>query len=68
MIDVDLTIQASYRKGVPIVSLTSKLDGKAIIGHPIQSEPLEDGSSETIVSINDYNNTIKAVDQIEISI
>lgn len=50
LIDVDLQVQAGYPKGlVPIVSLMSKLDGKAIIGHPIQIETLEDGSSETLV-------------------
>ncbi|WCJ27944.1 Tudor/PWWP/MBT superfamily protein [Euphorbia peplus] len=64
LIDVDLKVQVSYhykKEGVPIISLTSKLNGKAIIGHPIQIEALEDGSSETIVSMNDYR-TINAID------
>ncbi|XP_065852170.1 uncharacterized protein At1g51745 [Euphorbia lathyris] len=62
LIDVDLKVQSSYQKErVPIVSLLSKLNGKAIIGHPIQIEALEDGSSETIFSMDDYH-TSKAVD------
>ncbi|KAE8716996.1 Tudor/PWWP/MBT superfamily protein [Hibiscus syriacus] len=53
--DVDLKVQASYQKQpVPIVSLISKLDGKAIIGHPIQIEALEDSSSETLLPTNGY--------------
>lgn len=54
LIDVDLKVQASYQKEpVPIVSLMSKLNGKAIIGHPIQVEALEDGSSNTLLSTID---------------
>ncbi|XWS42903.1 hypothetical protein CRYUN_Cryun16bG0054400 [Craigia yunnanensis] len=55
LIDVDLKVQASYQKEpVPIVSLMSKLDGKAIIGHPIQIEALEDSSTETLLPISGY--------------
>lgn len=51
LIDVDLKVQASYQKEpVPIVSLMSKLNGQAIIGHPIQIETLEEGFSETLLS------------------
>ncbi|XP_050385137.1 uncharacterized protein At1g51745 isoform X2 [Argentina anserina] len=54
LIDVDLKVQASYQKEpVPIVSLMSKLNGKAIIGHPIQVEALEDGLSNTFLSTYD---------------
>lgn len=58
LINVDLKVQASYRKEpVPIVSLMSKVDGKAIIGHPIQVEVLQDGSTDSLVSaIDDFNN------------
>ncbi|XP_039034143.1 uncharacterized protein At1g51745-like isoform X2 [Hibiscus syriacus] len=53
LMDVDLKVQASYQKQpVPIVSLISKLDGKAIIGHPIQIEALEDSSTETLLLTN----------------
>ncbi|XP_022745720.1 uncharacterized protein At1g51745-like isoform X2 [Durio zibethinus] len=55
LIDVDLKVQAGYQKEpVPIVSLMSKLDGKAIIGHPIQIETLEDGSTETLLPTSGY--------------
>ncbi|XWS57337.1 hypothetical protein CRYUN_Cryun09bG0165600 [Craigia yunnanensis] len=58
LIDVDLKVQASYQKEpVPIVSLMSKLDGKAIIGHPIQIEALEDCSTETLLPTNGYFST-----------
>ncbi|KAF5735423.1 hypothetical protein HS088_TW15G00925 [Tripterygium wilfordii] len=51
LFDVDLKVQASYQKEhVPIVSLMSKLNGKAIIGHPIQIEVLENGSTENLLS------------------
>ena len=58
LVDVDLKVQASYRKApVPIVSITSKLDGKSIIGHPIQIESLKDGSSDKLFSaIDDFSN------------
>ncbi|KAF2288030.1 hypothetical protein GH714_004000 [Hevea brasiliensis] len=56
LVDVDVKVQASYQKErVPIVSLMSKLNGQAIIGHPIQIEALEDGSSETLISTSDYH-------------
>ncbi|KAE8706499.1 Tudor/PWWP/MBT superfamily protein [Hibiscus syriacus] len=55
LIDVDLKVQAGYQKEpVPIVSLMSKLNGKAIIGHPIQIEALDDNSTETLLSTNGY--------------
>ncbi|KAK9272296.1 hypothetical protein L1049_002667 [Liquidambar formosana] len=54
LVDVDLKVQASYQKEhVPIVSLMSRLNGKAIIGHPIQIEALEDSSSEILLSTKD---------------
>ncbi|KAK7264029.1 hypothetical protein RJT34_31631 [Clitoria ternatea] len=58
LFNVDLKVQASYRKGpVPIVSLTSKLDGRAIIGHPIQVEAVKDGSSDILFpAIDDFSN------------
>ncbi|XP_062119820.1 uncharacterized protein At1g51745 isoform X2 [Humulus lupulus] len=58
LIEVDVKVQARYQKEpVPIVSLMSKLNGKAIIGHPIQIESLEDGSSSNLISaMDDYGN------------
>ncbi|KAK6155428.1 hypothetical protein DH2020_009676 [Rehmannia glutinosa] len=55
LIDVDLKVQANnYRRDVPMISLMSKLNGHAIIGHPIQIEALESGLSENHVSTTDY--------------
>jgi len=36
----------------------SKLNGKAIIGHPIQIEALEDGSAEALLSTVDFGNEV----------
>lgn len=53
LVDIELKVQATYqREHVPIVSLMSRLNGKAIIGHPIQIESLEDGSVDTLLSSN----------------
>ncbi|KAL6533427.1 hypothetical protein OROMI_027539 [Orobanche minor] len=55
LIDVDLKVQANnYRRDVPMISLISKLNGHAIVGHPIQIEALESGLMETHVSSTDY--------------
>lgn len=54
LVDVDLRVQTNYqREHVPIISLMSRLNGKAIVGHPIQIEALEDGSSEMLLTSND---------------
>nr|XP_043631659.1 uncharacterized protein At1g51745-like [Erigeron canadensis] len=51
LIDVDLQVQSSYqREHVPMISLMSKLNDKAIVGHPIPVEILEDGISDIILS------------------
>lgn len=43
LIDVDITVQASYRnERVPLVSLMSKSKKKAIVGHPIEVEVFEE--------------------------
>ncbi|XP_058086770.1 uncharacterized protein At1g51745-like [Magnolia sinica] len=55
LIDVDLKVQASYQgERVPLVSLMSRLNGEAIVGHPIQIEILEDGSSGLILSTDAF--------------
>ncbi|KAF6138748.1 hypothetical protein GIB67_040880 [Kingdonia uniflora] len=63
LFDVVLTVQKTYQgehqlhrkthqgEHVPLVSLMSRLNGKAIIGHPIQIEKLEDGFSSNLVRI-----------------
>ncbi|GMH19674.1 hypothetical protein Nepgr_021515 [Nepenthes gracilis] len=54
LIDVDLKVQANHKgEHVPWVSLMSKLNGKAIIGRPIQVETLEDGSTDALLSTSD---------------
>ncbi|KAL8160438.1 hypothetical protein V2J09_001975 [Rumex salicifolius] len=54
LFDVDLKVQASHRREhVPFVSLMSRLNGKPIIGHPIQIETLKDGSTDELVSSTD---------------
>ncbi|KAJ3680689.1 hypothetical protein LUZ60_016967 [Juncus effusus] len=47
LIDVDLKVQKTTYQGerVPLVSLMSRLNGKAIVGHPLQIEILEEGST-----------------------
>lgn len=51
LIDVKVTIQPNYRaEHVPLVSLVSRLSGKAIIGHPIEIEELSDGSTNIFLS------------------
>ncbi|XP_050232337.1 uncharacterized protein At1g51745-like [Mercurialis annua] len=48
--DVKLDVKANYQpQNVPLVSLMSKLNGKAIIGRPLTIEQLVDGSSDDIV-------------------
>ncbi|XP_021762067.1 uncharacterized protein At1g51745-like [Chenopodium quinoa] len=61
LIDVDLKVQANRQGGehVPWVSLMSRLNGKAIIGHPIQIETLEDGSTDIIVSACDVYGDVR---------
>ncbi|XP_024961771.1 uncharacterized protein At1g51745-like isoform X1 [Cynara cardunculus var. scolymus] len=54
LIDVDVEVQSGYqREHVPMISLMSKLNEKAIVGHPIPIETLEDGSSDLILSAAD---------------
>ncbi|KAJ9539560.1 LOW QUALITY PROTEIN: hypothetical protein OSB04_026066 [Centaurea solstitialis] len=51
LIDVDVEVQSE--RHVPMISLMSKLNEKAIVGHPIPIETLEDGSSDMILSAAD---------------
>uniref|UniRef100_A0A0E0KUP2 PWWP domain-containing protein n=1 Tax=Oryza punctata TaxID=4537 RepID=A0A0E0KUP2_ORYPU len=54
LFNVDLNVQAGYQgEHVPLVSLMSRLNGKAIVGHPIQIEILEDGSTDHLVLASD---------------
>ncbi|KAJ4957979.1 hypothetical protein NE237_025090 [Protea cynaroides] len=52
--DVKLDVRASYRgQHVPLVSLMSKLNGKAIVGHPITVEVLDDSYCDLLMNNND---------------
>ncbi|KAI4325332.1 hypothetical protein MLD38_030742 [Melastoma candidum] len=50
--DVILEVKAGSRRSlhVPLVSLMSKLNGKAVIGHPLSVEALSDGKSNVLTS------------------
>ncbi|XP_054781034.1 uncharacterized protein At1g51745-like [Prosopis cineraria] len=49
--EVKLEVKASYRpQHVPLVSLMSKLNGKAIVGHPLTVETLADGHCDELLS------------------
>ncbi|XP_030457529.1 uncharacterized protein At1g51745 isoform X2 [Syzygium oleosum] len=57
--DVELEVKASYRPThVPLVSLMSKLNGKAIVGHPLSVEVLDGGYCDNLVNTGscDANN------------
>ncbi|XP_008797875.2 uncharacterized protein At1g51745 [Phoenix dactylifera] len=55
LFDVELNVQASYQgPHVPLVSLMSKLNGKAIVGHPISVEVLQDGATVAPVTRNEW--------------
>ncbi|WOG97005.1 hypothetical protein DCAR_0416344 [Daucus carota subsp. sativus] len=57
LIEVDLKVQSNYqREHVPMISLMSKLNGQAIVGHPIQIEALEYGSTEGLMTAADELN------------
>lgn len=54
--DVNLEVKANYRpQHVPLVSLMSKLNGKAIIGHPLTVEVLDDGFCDLPLSESEYD-------------
>ncbi|XP_021629137.1 uncharacterized protein At1g51745 isoform X2 [Manihot esculenta] len=56
--DVTLEVKANYQpQNVPLVSLMSKLNGKAIIGRPLTVEVLDDGYCDLIISPNECDPT-----------
>lgn len=53
LFEVDLKVQVNYqRERVPIVSMTSKLNGNSIIGHSIQIEATDCGSTNHLLPSN----------------
>lgn len=58
LFDVKLEVKANYRpQHVPLVSLMSKLNGKAIVGHPLTAELLSDGYCDRLISSNECDST-----------
>ncbi|KAF2323520.1 hypothetical protein GH714_035887 [Hevea brasiliensis] len=56
--DVKLEVNANYQpQNVPLVSLMSKLNGKAIVGRPLTVEVLDDGYCDLIMSSNECDPT-----------
>jgi hypothetical protein len=50
LFNVELKVQANYQgEHVPLVSLRSRLNGKAIVGHPIIIDRLKEGSADSLV-------------------
>ncbi|KAK4776867.1 hypothetical protein SAY86_005555 [Trapa natans] len=55
LFEVDLKVQVSYqRERVPIVSMTSKLNGTSIIGHSIQIEAIDFGLMDHLLPSNHH--------------
>ena len=54
LFNVEIKVQRNYRQQhVPLVSLMSKLNGKAIVGHPLTIENLDDGYSDHMLGSNE---------------
>ncbi|KAL6335298.1 hypothetical protein AAG906_029539 [Vitis piasezkii] len=61
--DVNLEVKANYRpQHVPLVSLMSKLNGKAIVGHPLTVEVFDD-LSDLLLSDSEYDPTTMSVSE-----
>ena len=62
--DVNLEVKANYRpQHVPLVSLMSKLNGKAIVGHPLTVEVLDDDFCDLLLSDAEYDPTTMSVSE-----
>ncbi|XP_041000730.1 uncharacterized protein At1g51745 isoform X2 [Juglans microcarpa x Juglans regia] len=60
--DVKIEVKASYRpQHVPLVSLMSKLNGKAIVGHPLTVEVLDDGHCDYLLRSVECNLKVGAM-------
>ncbi|XP_037495407.1 uncharacterized protein At1g51745 [Jatropha curcas] len=66
--DVKLEVKANYQpQNVPLVSLMSKLNGKAIIGRPLTVECVDDGFCDLIIRSNECDPTrASALDAAEL--
>ncbi|WOK91357.1 hypothetical protein Cni_G00048 [Canna indica] len=51
LLDVELTVKSSYRgPHVPLISLTSRLNRKEVVGHPVHVEAVKDGLTDTLLT------------------
>ncbi|PHU15645.1 hypothetical protein BC332_16850 [Capsicum chinense] len=56
LVNVDLKVQSSFqREHVPMISLTSKINGQAIVGYPVKIEVLSNSSSESLLWATECN-------------
>lgn len=56
LVNVDLKVQSSFqREHIPMVSLTSKINGQAIVGYPVRIEVLSNSSSESLLWATESN-------------
>ncbi|CAN4099178.1 unnamed protein product [Withania somnifera] len=56
LVNVDLKVQSSFqREHIPMISLTSKINGQAIVGYPVRIEVLSNSTSETFLWATECN-------------
>ncbi|CAN4100635.1 unnamed protein product [Withania somnifera] len=56
LVNVDLKVQSSFqRERIPMISLTSKINGQAIVGYPVRIEVLSNSSSESLLWATECN-------------
>ncbi|CAL1360673.1 unnamed protein product [Linum trigynum] len=66
--EVKLEVKSNYRpQHVPLVSLMSKFNGKAIIGHPLTVEVLGDGACDHMVGSTTTGSSVAATTSAAIS-
>ncbi|ESQ47741.1 hypothetical protein EUTSA_v10020246mg [Eutrema salsugineum] len=63
--DVKIEVKANYKpRSVPLISLRSKLNGEAIVGHPLTVEVLQDGSCDRILCSHIKSLAVPMVDGV----
>ncbi|XP_055830431.1 uncharacterized protein At1g51745-like [Solanum dulcamara] len=56
LVNVDLKVQSSFQRGhIAMISLTSKINGQAIVGYPVQIDVLSNNSSESLLWATECN-------------
>ncbi|KAK4800193.1 hypothetical protein SAY86_025558 [Trapa natans] len=62
LFEVDIKVQVSYqRERVPVVSMTSKLNGTSIIGHSIQIEAIDCGLMNHLLPSSNHDMSQEAI-------